>query len=69
MYTIVDITRPDHPKLLEEIELARALFETYEGAVVMTRDFVHIVDVYLIHYPIVHTPGDNFHCQSRAITD
>ena len=32
-YTLVDITK-DVPKILEEIEFSRALFEVYEGGVV-----------------------------------
>lgn len=34
MYCVIDVTKLDRPKLLEEIEFHRALFETYEGAVV-----------------------------------
>ncbi len=34
MYSVIDVTKIDRPKLLEEIEFHRALFETYEGAVV-----------------------------------
>lgn len=32
-YTLVDITK-DVPKMLEDIEFSRALFEVYEGGVV-----------------------------------
>ena len=30
----MDVTQAGNPKLLEEIEFSRALFETYEGAIV-----------------------------------
>lgn len=33
-YLAVDVTKPDAPRTLEEIEISRALFELYEGAVV-----------------------------------
>lgn len=34
-YTLVDITRSgEHMKIIEEIEISRALFEIYEGGVV-----------------------------------
>ena len=33
-YLAVDVTKPDAPRTLEEIEISRALFEIYEGAVV-----------------------------------
>ena len=38
-YTLVDITR-DMPKMLEEIEFSRALFEVYEGGVVWSSRLV-----------------------------
>ena len=50
-YCVIDVTRMDRPKLLEEIEFHRALFETYEGAVVcvcavMTPSMAHDLAVY-----------------------
>lgn len=40
-YTVVDISRLGQPggtaKVLEEVEVSRALFETYEGAVASAR--------------------------------
>ncbi|KLO10412.1 DEAD/H helicase [Schizopora paradoxa] len=43
-YCVIDVTRMDRPKLLEEIEFHRALFETYEGAV-----FIHQGESYLVN--------------------
>ncbi|KAF9234482.1 P-loop containing nucleoside triphosphate hydrolase protein [Melanogaster broomeanus] len=42
-YTLVDITKAGVPKVLEEIELSRALFEVYEGAVFMHQGLTFIV--------------------------
>ncbi|KAG8217199.1 hypothetical protein J3R82DRAFT_5282 [Butyriboletus roseoflavus] len=41
-YTLVDITR-EVPKILEEIEFSRALFEVYEGGVFMHQGLTFIV--------------------------
>lgn len=38
-YTLVDVTK-DVPKILEEIEFSRALFEVYEGGVVWSSRLV-----------------------------
>ncbi|KAH7889934.1 DEAD H helicase [Phlebopus sp. FC_14] len=46
-YTLVDITkvgrRNEGPRILEEIELSRALFEVYEGGVFMHQGLTYIV--------------------------
>lgn len=34
MYTIVDVTNTAQPKILEEIEVSRLMFDAFEGAVV-----------------------------------
>ena len=34
LYTIVDATNAAQPKILEEIEVSRVMFEAFEGAVV-----------------------------------
>ncbi|KAF8475426.1 P-loop containing nucleoside triphosphate hydrolase protein [Gautieria morchelliformis] len=46
-YTVVDVSRVGHPggeaKILEEVEVSRALFETYEGAVFIHQGLTFIV--------------------------
>ena len=67
---IVDVTRVGKPggtaHILEEIELSRALFEIYEGAVVcgFQRPFMDRGNFRLFP-PLytVHTPRPNFSCQ------
>lgn len=49
-YTVVDITQAGHPKLLEEIEVSRALFETYEGAVVSVLSLFVLSQAALNHF-------------------
>ncbi|KAL1746966.1 P-loop containing nucleoside triphosphate hydrolase protein [Schizophyllum fasciatum] len=43
-YLIVDVTRADAPKTLEEVEISRALFEIYEGAVFIHQGMPFIVN-------------------------
>ncbi|KAF7359385.1 P-loop containing nucleoside triphosphate hydrolase protein [Mycena sanguinolenta] len=43
VYTVVDVTRLNQPQLLEELELSRAIFETYEGGVFIHQGLTYIV--------------------------
>ncbi|KAJ7871484.1 P-loop containing nucleoside triphosphate hydrolase protein [Mycena olivaceomarginata] len=43
VYTVVDVTRLNQPHLLEELELSRAIFETYEGGVFIHQGLTYIV--------------------------
>ncbi|KAJ6500440.1 DEAD H helicase [Mycena sanguinolenta] len=43
VYTVVDVTRLNEPQLLEELELSRAIFETYEGGVFIHQGLTYIV--------------------------
>jgi ATP-dependent helicase YprA (DUF1998 family) len=47
-YTLVNITK-DAPKILEEVEFSRALFEVYEGGVVWSS---HLVLTLLLIYAV-----------------
>jgi DEAD/DEAH box helicase domain-containing protein len=43
VYTVVDVTNLNRPHLLEELELSRAIFETYEGGVFIHQGLSFIV--------------------------
>ncbi|KAL1758264.1 hypothetical protein FB107DRAFT_207459 [Schizophyllum commune] len=43
-YLAVDVTKPDAPRTLEEIEISRALFEIYEGAVFIHQGMTFMVN-------------------------
>ncbi|KAJ7684713.1 P-loop containing nucleoside triphosphate hydrolase protein [Mycena polygramma] len=43
VYAVVDVTNLDRPHLLEELELSRAIFETYEGGVFIHQGLTFIV--------------------------
>ncbi|KAL1683546.1 hypothetical protein EV122DRAFT_286287 [Schizophyllum commune] len=43
-YLAVDVTKPDAPRTLEEIEISRALFELYEGAVFIHQGMTFMVN-------------------------
>ena len=50
-YLAVDVTKPDAPRTLEEIEISRALFEIYEGAVVsLTCVMVFVVALKMLQF-------------------
>ena len=67
-YSVVDVTRVGKPNgvayILEEIELSRALFEIYEGAVVRVLNACAEMNTFSYPQPcIVHTSRLNFPCQ------
>ena len=65
-YTLVDVTKSGTQlKIVEEVEVSRALFEIYEGGVVSIRPGVQ--SCFLIFVVIVHPPGLDVHseCQDR----
>ncbi|KAF7338638.1 DEAD/H helicase [Mycena venus] len=43
VYAVVDVTKLNQPHLLEELELSRAIFETYEGGVFIHQGLTYIV--------------------------
>lgn len=63
-YSAIDMTRAGkpggHPQILEEVEVSRALFELYEGAVVSVcvfpRSLCPIPDSCAVHTPRVDIP-------------
>lgn len=63
-YTLVDISK-EEPKILEEIEFSRALFEVYEGGVVC---LFHLIRTTCRHsympYTVVHASRANVHRES-----
>lgn len=62
-YTLIDVTkfnRGGAARILEEMEISRALFEVYEGGVV--RVLVEVLCA-LTDTGLVYTPGSHFRCE------
>jgi hypothetical protein len=59
-YTVVDIPKQGEPaRIIEEVEISRALFELYEGAVVSP--FVHSFHNLELNAPSVHSSRTHIH--------
>ena len=63
-YTVIDVTRSGaRLKIVEEVEVSRALFEIYEGGVVSISLGVQLC--FLIFIIIVHPPRLNVHSECQ----
>ena len=64
-YTVIDYTAvmqsDGAPKMLEEIEVSRAMFEAFEGAVVSSWTCFVVVNIFLINRIQVHASRVNIH--------
>jgi hypothetical protein len=58
-YAVIDISKGRVSRILEEVEIKRALFEVYEGAVVSCSMRARNIDLYAV--PVVHSPRVDLH--------
>lgn len=65
---LVDVTKSvASAKILEEIEISRAIFEVYEGGVVRRRRPIETFTEHIVSKLTVHTPRTTFYCECDCL--